>query len=65
MLLHIKTNSAVNIRSGPGMGFETVGAFPSGHILTAKDMQKMVGVIYGIKLKKVGYQVTMLFMYMK
>lgn len=52
MLLHIKTNSAVNIRSGPGMGFETVGAFPSGHILTAKDMQKDGGGNVWYKVKE-------------
>jgi len=37
LLINIKTNSAVNVRSGPGMGFEVVNTYPSGYILQEKE----------------------------
>lgn len=51
MLINIKTNSAVNVRSGPGMGFEVVNTYPSGYILQAKEMQKDGGDNVWYKVK--------------
>lgn len=51
MLINIKTNSAVNVRSGPGMGFEVVNTYPSGYILQAKEMQKDGGDNIWYKVK--------------
>lgn len=38
-MFNIKTNSPVNVRSGPGMGFEVNKTFPSDHVLVSKEIQ--------------------------